>query len=170
MRSEGSRNGRGGRARVCRPSAGGLARIAALSVLAIASGSAAATAAASSASSSARAATSESRFCQKAVVFGKSTNLTTLPPKILAADYAQLKALEPAMLSSAPSSIKTDLQQIFTFDDNLLSELSRVGWIMAKIPRASLETFAITGPRLKPASDKVIGYLDSTCGLKLAQP
>jgi len=170
MRSEESGTGRGGAVRVRWLGARRLVPIGTLVVLALASGSAAAGATASSASSSTRAAASESRFCQTAAVFGKSANLTTLPPKTLAADYAQFKALQPAMLSSAPSSIKADLKQILTFDDGLLAELSKVGWLMARLPRTYLETLAVTGPRLKPASDKVIGYLDSTCGLKLSKP
>jgi hypothetical protein len=170
VRSEESLDGWGGLAGVCWPGVQRLLPLVVLLILAIASGGAAAGARASSASSSREAATGESRFCQEAAVFGKGANLTTLPPKTLAADYAQFKALQPAMLSSAPSAIKGDLQQIFTFDHELLAELSKVGWIMAKLPRAYLESFAIAGPKLKPASDKVIGYLDSTCGLKLSTP
>jgi hypothetical protein len=110
-------------------------------------------------------------FCQKAdAVFGKGTNLLTLPPATMKADDATFKADQPAILTLAPSSIKTDLKQIFTFDNGLFTALSKVGWTVAKLPKSELKVLGTTGPKLKPASDTVIGYLDSNCGLKLPKP
>ena len=114
---------------------------------------------------------SVSPFCQDAVVFGKhGTNLLKLPPATLKADYAQFKTLAAKMVPLAPTSIRTDLKAIFTFDLGIFKELSKVGWSFAKIPRTVLEKWAIQGPKLKPASDKVITYIDAKCGLKLRKP
>ena len=44
--------------------------------------------------------------------------------------------------------------------------LAKANWTFAKIPPATLKTWAAAGPKLKPDSDKVISYLDKTCGLK----
>ncbi|MBV8065792.1 MAG: hypothetical protein JOY73_09730, partial [Actinobacteria bacterium] len=78
--------------------------------------------------------------------------------------------LATTMVPQAPSSIRTDLKSVFTFDLGLFSELSKVGWSFAKIPKSVLAQRAVEGPKLKPASDAVITYLDSKCGLKLAKP
>jgi hypothetical protein len=109
-------------------------------------------------------------FCSDGGAFSKGVNITSLPPTQLKTDAAQFKAAQPGMLSAAPRSIKTDLSKVFTFDDGLFNELSRVGWTLAKVPRSVLMTWAVEGPQLKPASDAVIGYLDAHCGLKLPKP
>jgi hypothetical protein len=123
------------------------------------------------AASASRTSASNPPFCQKGgLIFGKGTSLLTLPPATIKADDAVFKANQPAVLSLAPKSIKPDLQQIFTFDNGLFTDLSKVGWTVSKLPPAVVKTLAITGPKLKPASDKVIGYLDATCGFKLPKP
>jgi hypothetical protein len=145
--------------------------IPALLLLSLAGGNAVALASPSSSSSPAREATSP--FCQKGVIFAKSgpsTTITTVSPATLKADYAKFKAAQPTMLSLAPSSIKGALQKIFAFDDGLFEALSKVGWSMAKLPPSELQSLAVKGPALRPASDKVIAYLDKTCGLKFPLP
>jgi hypothetical protein len=113
----------------------------------------------------------DSAFCQKAkLIFGKGTDLLALPPATIKADDAVFKADQPSVTALAPGSIKPQLKQIFTFDNGLFTDLSKVGWSASKLPKAVLAQLAVTGPKLKPASDKVIGYLDSTCGFKLPKP
>jgi hypothetical protein len=113
----------------------------------------------------------DSAFCQKAkLIFGKGTDLLTLPPATIKADDAVFKADQPSVTALAPSSLRSDLKQIFTFDNGLFTDLSKVGWTVAKLPRPVLQQLAVTGPKLKPASDKVIGYLDTACGFKLPKP
>jgi hypothetical protein len=97
-------------------------------------------------------------------------NILTTPPSQLKTDYAEFRAAQPSMLASAPKSIKADLSHVFTFDDGLFTELSKVGWSIARVPHSVLATWAVQGPKLKPASDAVISYLDSACGLKLPKP
>jgi hypothetical protein len=110
-------------------------------------------------------------FCQKAqLIFGKGTSLLTLPPATIKADDAVFKANQPAVLALAPASIKPDLKQVFTFDNGLFTDLSKANWTVAKLPPAVLKSLGVSGPKLKPASDKVVGYLDSTCGFKLPKP
>jgi hypothetical protein len=114
-----------------------------------------------------------SRFCQEAAIFGKTSitsSLAALPPGTLKSDYAKFKSAQPGVLSSAPSSIKTDLTKIFNFDDGIFIDLSKVGWVFSKLTESDLQTLATNGPKLKPASDKVISYLDKTCGLKVPLP
>lgn len=142
-----------------RGTVGSLAVLAAVFVVAVATSSTAATGARSSA------------FCPAAkTFFGHGTSLLTLPPQTIQADDAVFKSEQPKLLAAAPSSIKSDLQAIFTFDNGLFTDLSKVGWSVAKLPRSVLQSLAVSGPKLKPASDKVIGYLDSACGLKLPKP
>lgn len=122
-------------------------------------------------SSTAAGVTQSSAFCQEArTFFAHGTNLLSLPPKTIRADDAVFKAEQPKMLAAAPSSIKPDLKAVFTFDNGLFTDLSKVGWTLANLPKPVLQSLAISGPKLKPPSDKLIGYLDSTCGLKLARP
>jgi hypothetical protein len=109
-------------------------------------------------------------FCQKAAIFGKGTNLLTLPPKVIQADAAQFKSLEGSMVPLASPSIRGSLQAVFTFDLGLFNELGKVGWSIARVPRSVLAQWAVSGPKLKPASDKVIGYIDAYCGLTLPKP
>jgi hypothetical protein len=112
-----------------------------------------------------------SGFCQSAkAIFGKGTSLLTLPPATIKADAAVFKTDQPKVIALAPSSIKTDLKQVLGFDAGLFTDLSKADWTVAKLPRAVLAQLAVTGPKLKPASDKVVGYLDSNCGLKLPKP
>ncbi len=111
-----------------------------------------------------------SPFCKAGAAFADGTNILTTPPSKLRTDDAAFKAAQPRMVSLAPSSIRTDLTKIFAFDNGLFTELSKVGWTIAKVPRSVLATWAVSGPKLKPASDKVVGYLDSACGLKLKKP
>jgi hypothetical protein len=114
---------------------------------------------------------SSSAFCQKAkLIFGKGTDLLTLPPATIKADDAVFKADQPAVTKLAPSSIKPQLTQVFAFDNGLFTDLSKVGWSVSKLPRSVLAQLAVAGPKLRPASDKVVGYLDSTCGFKLPKP
>jgi hypothetical protein len=109
-------------------------------------------------------------FCSDGSAFAKGTNILTTPPSVLKAHYTAFKAAEPAMLSSAPKSIKTDLTEVLNFDNGLFTELSKVGWSIANVPHSVLASWAVQGPKLKPASDVVIGYLDSNCGLKIPKP
>jgi hypothetical protein len=109
-------------------------------------------------------------FCSYGAAFSKGTNILTTPPSQLKTDYAQFKSAQPSMLAAAPKKIKTDLSEVLRFDDGLFTELSKVGWTIAKVPRSVLATWAVQGPKLKPASDKVVSYLDSACGLKLPKP
>lgn len=112
-----------------------------------------------------------SGFCQSAkLIFAKETNLLALPPATIKADTGVFKTDQPKVVALAPASIKTDLKQVLAFDNGLFTDLSKAGWTVAKLPKTVLEQLAITGPKLKPASDKVVGYLDSTCGFKLPKP
>ncbi len=114
--------------------------------------------------------TNGSPFCKAGAAFADGTNILTTPPSKLKADDAAFKAAQPRMLSSAPASIRTDLSKVLAFDNGLLTELGKVGWTIAKVPRSVLATWAVSGPKLKPASDRVVGYLDTTCGLELKKP
>jgi hypothetical protein len=117
------------------------------------------------------AATSKAPICGYAVTFGKSTvGLQSLPPATLKTDYGKFKTLDKKMVPLAPGSVRPDLQSVFNFDLGLFTELSKVGWSFAKIPRSVEQKWAIEGPKLKPASDKVITYLNGTCGLHLTKP
>ena len=113
-----------------------------------------------------------STFCTDAAKFGTSgvSNLQSLPPKVLQADYTAFKALDGSMVPAAPTAIRSNLQKIFTFDLGLFSELSKSQWSFAKIPQGVLKQWSIAGPKLKPVSDEVIGYLNATCHLKLTKP
>ena len=109
-------------------------------------------------------------FCKYGGAFSRGVNILSTPPSQLKTDYAQFKAAQPSMLASAPKSIKASLSKVLTFDDGLFTELSKVGWSIARVPHSVLATWGVEGPKLKPASDAVISYLDSTCGLKLPKP
>ena len=116
------------------------------------------------------AASPQSPFCQDAAVFSKGQALQTLPPATLKADYGRFKTLKAQMVPLAPTSIRPALNSVLTFDLGLFTELSKVGWTFAKVPHSVLMQWGVAGPKLKPASDKVITYLDSHCGLKLPKP
>lgn len=124
-------------------------------------------------SSAARHSSSTSTFCQEAVIFNKSSitnNLMTLPPATIKSDYTKFKAAWAPMLANAPSSIKDDMNKIFVFDNGIFKDLSKVGWSVAKLTEADLKYLEVNGPKLAPASDTFITYLDKTCGLKLPIP
>jgi hypothetical protein len=104
------------------------------------------------------------------VIFGKGANLLTLPPKVIQADAAQFKSLEASMVPLALPSIRSGLQAIFAFDLGLFDELGKVGWSIARVPHSVLAQWAVSGPKLKPSSDKVIGYIDTYCGLNIPKP
>ena len=129
--------------------------------------------AASSAALASPSARTLSPFCTDVVAYAKSgvgANLQTLKPAALAANYKKYKAGESILLSETPSSIKPDLQKIFTFDNALFAALQKAGWSFTKLPVATLKSWAIKGPALKPASDKVISYFDKSCGLHYPLP
>ena len=114
-----------------------------------------------------------SPFCAKWVSYAKNspgTNLQTLKPAALAAKYKGYKSATKTLLPLAPSSIKPDLQKIFTFDNALFAALQKAGWSFAKIPLATLKSWAVKGPALKPVSDKVTSYINKSCGLKYPLP
>jgi hypothetical protein len=110
-------------------------------------------------------------FCSKAKsVFGHGTDLFKLKPATLKADDAAFKKDQPAALAAAPGSIRSDLKKIFGFDNMLFNDVSKVGWKISRLSHKTLEKLALEGPKLKPASDKVVGYLDSHCGMHLPKP
>jgi hypothetical protein len=113
-----------------------------------------------------------STFCTKYAkpIFGHGSNLFKLKPAQLKADDAVFKKDQPGALATAPGSIKADLKKIFTFDNTLFKDVSKVGWKISRLPRSVLAKLAVEGPKLKPASDKVIGYLDTHCGMHLPKP
>jgi hypothetical protein len=113
-----------------------------------------------------------SAFCAKYArpIFGHGTNLFKLKPAKLKAADAVFKKDQPGALATAPGSIKRDLKKIFTFDNMLFKDVSKVGWKISQLPRSVLKKLATEGPKLKPASDKVIGYLDRHCGMHLRKP
>jgi hypothetical protein len=115
---------------------------------------------------------SGSSFCTKFAkpIFGHGTDLFKLSPAKLKADDAAFKKDQPGALAAAPGSIKTDLKKIFAFDNMLFKDVSKVGWKIGRLPHSTLEKLALEGPKLKPASDKVVGYLDAHCGLHLPKP
>jgi hypothetical protein len=119
-----------------------------------------------------QAAAAGSTFCTDAAKFGKGgvSNLQTQPPEVLQADYKAFKALHGSMIPVAPKAVRSNLQKVFTFDLGLFSELSKSQWSFAKIPPTILKQWSIAGPKLKPVSDEVIGYLNTTCHLKLIKP
>ena len=117
------------------------------------------------------AATSKAPICGYAVNFDKSTvGLQSLPPATLKIDYGKFKTLDKKMVPLAPGSVRPALKSVFNFDLGLFSELSKVGWSFAKIPHSVEAKWAVEGPKLKPASDKVITYLNGTCDLHLTKP
>jgi hypothetical protein len=112
-------------------------------------------------------------FCAKVVSYAKDTpgtTLYTLKPAALEAKYKGFKSATVKLLSITPSSIKPDLEKVFTFDNALFTALQKAGWSFAKVPPATLKRWATKGPTLKPASDKVIAYFDKTCGLHYPLP
>jgi hypothetical protein len=114
-----------------------------------------------------------SPFCAKVVSYAKNspgTNLQTLTPAALKAKYTGYKSATKTLLSIAPRSIKPQLEKVFTFDNALFAALQKAGWSFAKVPPATLKSWAVKGPALKPSSDKVISYFDKTCGLKYPLP
>jgi hypothetical protein len=113
-----------------------------------------------------------SAFCTKFAkpMFGHGTNLFKLKPATLKADDAVFKKDQPGALAAAPGSIKSDLKKVFAFDNMLFKDVSKVGWKISRLPHSALEKLAAEGPKLKPASDKVIGYLDAHCGMRLHKP
>ncbi len=122
------------------------------------------------ATASSAAASPQSPFCQDAAIFGKGQALQTLPPATLKADSARFKTLSTKMVPLAPTAIRADLRSVLTFDLGLFTELSKVGWSFARVPPSVFQKWAVAGPKLRPASDKVITYIDSACGLKLRKP
>jgi hypothetical protein len=131
----------------------------------------AAVASAAVASPSSARATTGSAFCAKAKpMFGHGTNLFKLSPSTLKKDDATFKKDQPGAVSTAPGSIKTDLKKVFAFDNTLFKDVSKVGWKISKLPPSVLEKLGKEGPKLKPASDKVVGYLDAHCGMHLKKP
>jgi hypothetical protein len=112
-----------------------------------------------------------STFCTIARAFGKTTtNLFALRPPELKAERAKFDAARSQLLLLAPRAIEHDLQRILAFDDRLFNKLANVAWNVANIQPATLTRWTIAGRNLKPASDAVIGYLDTNCGLQLAKP
>jgi hypothetical protein len=114
-----------------------------------------------------------SPFCAKVVSYAKSTpgtTLYTLKPAALEAKYKGFKSATKTLLTMTPSSIKPDLEKIFAFDNALFAALQKAGWSFSKVPPATLKSWAVKGPALKPSSDKVISYFDKTCGLKYPLP
>jgi hypothetical protein len=122
------------------------------------------------ASFSAARATAGSAFCAKAKPMFRSTNLFKLKPAAIKKDDAVFKKDQPGALATAPGSIKRDLKKIFRFDNMFFKDLSKVAWTIGRLPRSVLAKLALEGPKLKPASDKVIGYLDAHCGAHLRKP
>ena len=61
-------------------------------------------------------------------MFAKGLNLLTQPPRTIASDDAAFKAIQPMILQVAPSSIKSDLEQIFTFRQRALHRPVE-GWL-----------------------------------------
>ena len=112
-----------------------------------------------------------SAFCAKAKpLYGHGTDLLTLPPAKIKAAYAVFKKDQSGAIGAAPGSIKRDLEKVFAFDSMLFKDLSEHGWKVSRLPHSVLEKLAVEGPKLKPASDKVIGYLDTHCGMHLRKP
>ena len=112
-----------------------------------------------------------SPFCAKVVSYAKNspgTNLQTLTPAALKAKYTGYKSATKTLLSIAPRSIKPDLEKVFTFDNALFAALQKAGWSFSKVPPATLKSWAVEGPALKPSSDKVISYFDKTCGSEVS--
>ena len=112
-------------------------------------------------------------FCAKVVSYSKSTpgtTIYTLKPAALEAKYKGFTSATKTLLTMTPSSIKPDLEKIFTFDNALFAALQKAGWSFSKVPPATLKSWATKGPALKPASDKVIAYFDKTCGLHYPLP
>jgi hypothetical protein len=116
--------------------------------------------------------TASSRFCTKFAkpIFGHGTNLFKLSPAKMKADDKVFKKDQPGALAAAPGSIKADLKKIFAFDNMLFKDVSKVGWKINRLPPSVLRKLAVKGPKLKPASDKVVGYLDAKCGMHLPKP
>jgi hypothetical protein len=115
--------------------------------------------------------TAGSAFCAKAKrIFGHGTDLFKLKPATIKAEDAVFKKDQPGAVAAAPGSIKKDLKKIFAFDNLLFKDLSKVGWKISRLSHSELATLGIKGPKLKPASDKVVGYLDAKCGMHLPKP
>jgi hypothetical protein len=147
-------------------------RLSWLAALLAAAGIGAAVVSAAVASRSSTRVNAGSAFCTKYAkpIFGHGTNLFQLPPAKIKADDAVFKKDQPGALAAAPGSIKPDLKKVFAFDDMFFKDLSKVGWKISRLPHSELQKLAVEGPKLKPASDKVIGYLDTHCGMHLRKP
>jgi hypothetical protein len=110
-------------------------------------------------------------FCAMAKpLYGLGTDLLKLPPTKIKAAYAVFKKDRPGAIAAAPASIKRDLKKVLAFDSMLFKDLSKHGWNVSRLPHSVLTKLAVDGPKLKPASDKVIGYLDAHCGMHLRKP
>jgi hypothetical protein len=114
----------------------------------------------------ARAQASVSPFCGFASKYSKTSFSPTSSTASLEKDYSELKAVEPVMLSSAPSTLKPDLQKIFAFDNLIFTSLEKVNFNVLKLPHSFEETLAKDGAALAAVTGKLDAYFESSCGVK----
>jgi hypothetical protein len=82
--------------------------------------------------------------------------------------FTAIKKAEPALLASAPASIKGDLSQLFAVDNQFLAILKRAGYNFEKVPPAAVKTIERDEPKIEAASKAVDAYLTNTCGISTA--
>jgi hypothetical protein len=128
-----------------------------------------ATAAASGAASP-TAQTGSRGFCSTARSVARSiVSSTTLPkgqvtPAALRTAYTKVAAAEPALLATAPTSLKPDLRPVFGFINNLIADFKQVNWKISNMT-SQLPTLAVQARRVSPHIRVVRAYLNTTCKL-----
>jgi len=141
-----------------------------VSLLLVALTLAGATAAAAGATSTAR--TSSRGFCSTARgVAASIVNSTTFPshrvtPAELKIAYGKVAAAEPALLATAPSSLKRDLRPVFGFINVLIADYKQAGWDISNLA-PQLPTLAVQARKVNPHIQVVRAYLTTKCKLKV---
>lgn len=86
-------------------------------------------------------------------------------PTSLQAEWNQMKAEEPLVLSYVPSAIKSDYQVFFNFANKFYAALASVHWNFLKLTTAQFESLITSNQKqLTAASQAIQNYLKKTCG------
>jgi hypothetical protein len=78
--------------------------------------------------------------------------------------YTKVAAAEPALLATAPTSLKPDLRPVFGFINNLIADFKQVNWKISNMT-SQLPTLAVQARRVSPHIRVVRAYLNTTCKL-----
>jgi hypothetical protein len=93
-----------------------------------------------------------------------TTNLATFQ-KRLKATYASLLAAKPALIGSAPASIKADLQKTFSFISFINTKMNSVGWDFTKVTPFAQQLVA-KAKAAQPALLHLSAYFRGSCHIK----